>query len=110
MKKYKYFIIDITGSSGSGKTTFAKLLAKKYNLSVLYSGLLFRYAAKLILDKNPENKLTFLKKKLKKINFKKIQKLNLHTPKISSFTSEIAKELEIRKIIKQKQKIFVKKK
>ena len=109
MKKINNFIIDITGSSGSGKTTLAKKLARKYNYSVIFSGLLFRYAAKEILEKNPRNRISFLKKIFSKINYKKLQRLNLHTPEISSFTSEIAKKLEIRKIIKKKQKQIVKK-
>ena len=45
-------IIEFYGGESSGKTTAAKLLGKKYGLSVLYSGLLFRYAAKMILKKN----------------------------------------------------------
>ena len=96
----KKFIIDITGSSGSGKTTAAKLVAKKYKFSIIFSGILFRYAAKILLEEKPKNQITFLKKKFLKLNYKKIQKMNLHTPRISTYTSIIAKKLEIRKIIK----------
>ena len=46
LKKAKNFICAIDGGSASGKTTMAKLIGKKYKWSVLYSGLLFRYAAK----------------------------------------------------------------
>ena len=110
MKYIKKFTVCIDGSSGSGKTTAAKLLGKKYGLSVLYSGLLFRYAAKMILKKNPKNNIFFLKKLFKKLNYNKLQKMNLHTAEISQFSAEIAKVLKIRLIIKSFQKNYVFKK
>ena len=42
----------------------------------------------------------FLKKKFKKINFNKLNKLDLNTPKISEHTSKIAKIKKIRNILK----------
>ena len=69
LKNIKMFIIDITSSSGSGKTTAAKLIGKKYKFSVLYSGLLFRFAAKILLDEKPLNQIRFLKKKFLKLNY-----------------------------------------
>ena len=110
MKHIKKFTVCIDGSSGSGKTTAAKLLGKKYGLSVLYSGLLFRYAAKMILKKNPKNNIFFLKKLFKKLNYNKLQKMNLHTAEISQYSAEIAKILKIRLIIKSFQKNYVFKK
>ncbi len=110
MRKNKTFIVNIDGSSGSGKTTAAKLIAKKFNWSVLYSGLLFRYAAKKIIENKPKNKIFYLKQIFSKINYRKIQKMNLHTPEISEFSAVIAKELKVRKIIKIFQKRYVKQK
>ena len=110
MKKVKKFIIDITGSSGSGKTTAAKLVSKKYKFSVLYSGLLFRYEAKILLENKPKKKIYFLKKKFLEINYTRIQKINLHTPEISNYTSVIAKQFKIRQIVKSFQKKYVKNK
>jgi len=108
MKKIKNFIVNIDGSSASGKSTAAKLISKNKKWAVLYSGLLFRYAAKMVLEKNPKNKIIFLKKLFSKINYNKMQKLNLHTPEISSFSALIAKDLKIRTIIKFFQKKYVK--
>jgi len=108
-KKIKKFICAIDGGASSGKTTMAKLIGKKYNFAVLYSGLLFRYAAKLILEKKPKNKIKFLNKKFSKINYKRIKKTSLHTPEISSYSAIIAKEIKVRKIIKSFQKKYVKK-
>tara|TARA_B100000767_G_scaffold261112_1_gene272372 strand:+ start:1851 stop:2504 length:654 start_codon:yes stop_codon:yes gene_type:complete len=110
LRKNKTFIVNIDGSSGSGKTTAAKLIAKKFNWSVLYSGLLFRYAAKKIIENKPKNKIFYLKQIFSKINYRKIQKMNLHTPEISEFSAVIAKELKVRKIIKIFQKRYVKQK
>tara|TARA_X000001036_G_scaffold147674_1_gene140509 strand:- start:31 stop:693 length:663 start_codon:yes stop_codon:yes gene_type:complete len=110
LKHIKKFIVNIDGSSGSGKSTAARLLGKKYNWSVLYSGLLFRYAAKKIIEKKPNNKIKFLEKLFKKLKYNKITNLNLHTPEISKYSAEIAKVLKIRLIIKLFQKKYVERK
>ena len=107
MKKIKRFLIAIDGPSASGKSTAAKKISKRYNMSLLQSGLLFRYAAKILLAKKPKNKIIFLNNAFKKINLKKIEKINLHTPEISKFSAVIAKELKIRLIIKKFQKKYV---
>ena len=57
-------ILKITcdGGAATGKTTGAKLIAKKYKLAFLSSGLLYRYASYLVLKYNPKNNYLFLKK------------------------------------------------
>ena len=109
--KYRNKTLKITcdGGAATGKTTGAKLIAKKYKLKFLSSGLLYRYASYLIINKKPKNKITFLKKKFRVLNYKKIRNLNLHTPKISTHSAIIAKELSIRNILKQYQKKFISK-
>ncbi len=64
LKPKDKFQIAADGSAASGKTTGAKLIAKKYKLKFLSSGLLYRYAAFLILKYRPVNKISFLKKKI----------------------------------------------
>ena len=49
--------IAFDGFSASGKSLGAKLISKKYNLKLLNSGLLYRYAAFLILKNDPKNKI-----------------------------------------------------
>ena len=100
--------IACDGGAATGKSTGAKMLAKKYNLKFLSSGLLYRYAAFLIVKNNPKNKINFLKLKFKKLNYKKLNKLNLHTAKISEHTTKIAKIGSIRKILKKYQVDFSK--
>ena len=46
--------ISCDGGAATGKSTGAKLISKKYKLKFLSSGLLYRYAAKLILDNEQE--------------------------------------------------------
>ncbi len=108
-KNYKKLIISCDGGAASGKTTGAKLIARKYNLKFLSSGLLYRYAGYLILKKKPTNKNFFLKKEFKKLNLKKLHKLNLDTQEISEYTSKIAKIKKIRNILKSFQIAFSKK-
>ena len=43
LNKEVKLLIAADGGAGSGKTTAAKLISKKYNLDFLSSGLLYRY-------------------------------------------------------------------
>ena len=109
--KYKNKSIQIScdGGAATGKSTGAKMISKKYNLKFLSSGLLYRYAAYLILRHKPENKVKFLRKKFYDLNFYVLKKLNLHTPMISKYSSIIAKQKNIRDILKKFQINFSKK-
>ena len=106
--KYKNKNIQIScdGGAATGKSTGARLISKKYRLKFLSSGLLYRYAGFLLLKYNPKNKIKFLKKKFKYLDYLKIKKNNLHTPEISEYTSIIAKNNNIRKILKKYQTNF----
>ena len=65
MKRNKIFLqITCDGGAATGKSTGAKLIAKKYKLPFLSSGLLYRYAAFLILKNNPKNKIFFFEQKI----------------------------------------------
>jgi cytidylate kinase len=103
--KFQNKIIKIScdGGGATGKSTGAKMVAKKYNLKFLSSGLLYRYTSFLLIKNNPKNKIFFLKKKFKKLDYKKLDKINLHTPEISKMTSEIAKINKVRQILKNFQ-------
>ena len=105
----KELCLAFDGFSASGKSLGAKLIAKKYGLKLLNSGLLYRYAAFLILKNNPSKKIPFIKKKFANLNYQKLTLLNLHSEKISNYSSIIAKQKKIRLILKQYQKKFAKK-
>ena len=98
--------ISCDGGGATGKSTGAKMIAKKYKLKFLSSGLLYRYAAFLLLKHKPKNQIIFLKRKFKKLNYKKLDKISLHTPTISKKTSSIAKINNVRKILKTFQTNF----
>ena len=61
--KDKKIQIACDGGAATGKSTGAKMIAKKYKLNFLSSGLLYRYASYLLIKYKPKNKITFLKKK-----------------------------------------------
>ena len=56
--------ISCDGGAATGKSTGAKMISKKFKLSFLSSGLLYRYASFLILKNKPKNLIVFLKKKI----------------------------------------------
>ena len=107
--KDNVFQISCDGGAATGKTTGARMIAKKYNLKFLSSGLLYRYASFLIIKYQPKNKISFLNKKFNNLIYSKLNKINLHTLEISKLSSIIAKEKKIRKILKKYQQKFSKK-
>ena len=107
--KNKILRITCDGGAATGKSTGAKLLAKKYKLAFLSSGLLYRYAAYLNLRYKPKNEIFFLKKKFKNLKYTNLYRINLHTPEISTETSKLAQILAIRNILKRYQVDFIKK-
>ena len=109
MKKLKKLVIACDGESASGKSTAAKLISKKYRLLLLNSGLLYRYASKLIINYKPKNNISFLKKKLKNVSYRKITKQNLHTERISNHVATLAKNKKIRELVNNFQKKIIKK-
>ncbi len=109
LKRKHKFIVAADGSAASGKTTGAKKISRKYGLKFLSSGLLYRFASYMILKNNPKNKILYTRKIFKKLNYKKLNNLNLHTSEISEYTSIIAKEKKIRFILKSFQKRFANK-
>ena len=98
--------ISCDGGAATGKSTGAKMISKKYGLKFLSSGLLYRYAGYLILRHKPRKIVLFLRKKFHNLDYKKLNKINLQTPKISEYSSIIAKNNEIRKILKKFQLKF----
>ena len=107
--KDKKIQISCDGGAATGKSTGAKMIAKKYKLSFLSSGLLYRYASYLLIKYKPKDKIKFLRKKFKKLNYKKLNKINLHTIEISKNSAIIAKIYKIRQILKDFQTAFAKK-
>jgi CMP/dCMP kinase len=108
-KNSRKLCLAFDGFSASGKSFAAKMIARKYKLKLLNSGLLYRYAAYIILKDKPKNKIAFLKKKFLRLNYKHLNTLNLHLEEISSYSSIIAKQKKIRLVLKEYQKRFARK-
>ena len=96
------------GESSSGKSTAAKLISKKYKLFCMNSGLLFRYASRLIIKRKPKKIIPFLRKKFRNLNYKHITHLNLHSQEISNHVVFLAKQKKVRQIIRIFQKKIIK--
>ncbi len=103
MAKLKKLIIACDGESASGKSTASKLISKKYNLLLINSGLIYRYCSKIVLEKNPQFIVPFLKKKLKTTSYKTIAKQKLHSEIISKHVAILAKNKKVRNIVNQLQ-------
>ena len=99
--------IACDGEGGSGKSTAAKLISKKYNLFYMNSGLLFRYASSLIKKHKPKKIIPFLRKGFKNLNYKKITRLNLHSQEISNHVATLAKQKRVRQIMRIFQKKII---
>lgn len=95
------------GESSSGKSTAARLISKKYKLFCMHSGLLFRYASRLVIKHKPKKIIPFLRKKFKNLNYKYITRLNLHSQEISNHVAFLAKQKRVRQIIKIFQKKII---
>ena len=105
----KSLIIACDGEAASGKSTGAKLLSKKYKLLLLNSGLLYRYASKILISKKPKNPIKYLKKIFKKVPYNLIKKQSLHTQEISNHVAYLAKNKAVREIMRIYQKRMIKK-
>ncbi len=107
--KDKNLQISCDGGAATGKSTGAQMIAKKYNLKFLSSGLLYRYASYLVLKFKPKKEILFIKRKFDKLNYKGLKRINLHRPEISEFSAKIAKINKVRQILKKYQINFSKK-
>ncbi len=107
--KNKKIQIACDGGAATGKSTGAKMISQKYKLKFLSSGLLYRYASYLFIKYNPKNEISFLKDKIRKLNYRKLDKLNLHSPEISKESAIIAKRPKVREILKNFQINFSRK-
>ena len=104
-------LVTCDSGAGAGKTTASKYLSKKFGLSLLTSGLLYRYVAyKLLASGKMSTDISFLKKIIQNINSKLLKNSKLYSPNITEFTSKIAKIKKVRQMLKKYQKNFAVKK
>ena len=117
-------IITIDGTSGAGKSTAGKELAKALNCPFLSSGEIYRALAKVILANNIDSKneaeilklINKTKVEIKNknnlavfyINGQLINSSELHNPQISSFSAKISPIKELREYARTLQQEFAK--
>ena len=111
LKSNVRLLITCDSGAGAGKTTASKYLSKQFGLNLLTSGLLYRYVAyKLLASKKTAADIIFLKKITKNINSKFLKNPKLYSPKITEYTSEIAKIKKVRQLLRGHQRKFATKK
>ena len=103
------FKIAADGSSASGKTTSSKLIAKKFKMSFLSSGTLYRFCALKTLENSNKCNIQFIKKIVRSITLKKLEDKKLYKPEVARLVSIIAKKPFVRKALKDFQINFIKK-
>ena len=103
-------LITCDSGAAAGKTTAAKYLSKKFNLNLLTSGLLYRYIAyKLLKSKKTSKNMAYLKSVIGKINSRTLKNPQLYSAEVTEFTFKVAKIKKIRKLLKNYQNKFAKK-
>ena len=103
-------LVTCDSSAGAGKTTAAKYLSKRFGLSLLTSGLLYRYVAyKLMILKRKVTDVAFLKKITKNINPKHLKNCKLYSPEVTEFTAKISKIKRVRILLRGYQTRFARK-
>ena len=70
---------------------------------------MYRYASKILLTKRPKKPIPYLKKKFKKVSYNLITKQSLHSQEISNHVGYLAKNKQIREIMRVYQKNIIKK-
>ena len=103
MKKRKKIItVAIDSPAAAGAGTQANLIANEYNLLYLDTGKIYRLIGELNLNQKKFN-YKLVKKKINMINLAKLNKKSLLTDKVAVSASIVAKDLKIRKIVKNFQ-------
>ncbi len=93
--------IDSPAAAGAG--TQSKYIAKEYNLQYLDTGKIYRYIGYLKLINEKKFDYSFIKKKIKTIKIENLKNKKLLSDKVAISASIIAKNKQIRKLVKSFQ-------
>ena len=100
-------LITCDSGAGTGKTTAAKYLSKRFGLNYLTSGLLYRYVAmKILVSKKRAFNISFLKKITRNISSRHLKNHKLYSPEVTEFTSKISKIKRVRMQLRDYQRKF----
>ncbi len=101
------FSIAIDGPAGAGKGTIAKFVSEKFRLKHLDTGLLYREAARLVIQEGVDVlDVVRLEEIAHKVDTKCIIENNLRNEKIASIASQIAVVPSLRRVLTQKMRDF----
>jgi len=103
IKRKNIITVAIDSPAAAGAGTQAKLIAKQYNLMYLDTGKIYRTVALLKLKNKNLFSYKFIKKKIKKMRIKILDNKSLLSDEVANLSSVIAKDKNIRKIVKQFQ-------
>ena len=105
------FSIAVDGSAASGKSTGSKIIANHFNFKLLNSGRLYRFLAfNMLKNKKTLKNWNYIQKISKNISIAKLNKKQLNQQNVSYLSSKIAKNKNVRKLLKNFQKKFTKNK
>ena len=90
--------IDSPAAAGAG--TQSKYIAKEYNLQYLDTGKIYRYIGYLKLNNEKKFNYSFVRKKIRKIKIENLKNKKLLSDRVAISASIIAKDKQIRKLVK----------
>tara|TARA_Y100001935_G_scaffold255041_1_gene266203 strand:- start:2003 stop:2662 length:660 start_codon:yes stop_codon:yes gene_type:complete len=102
MKKIIKIAIDSPAAAGAG--TQARLIAKHYNLFYLDTGKIYRFIGYEKIKNKKNFNYSFIKKKVKNLDIKKLKNKNLLSNIVATEASIVARDIKIRKIVHNFQK------
>ncbi len=101
------FSVAIDGPAGAGKGTIAKYLSERFNLKHLDTGLLYREAARLVVEEKANIlDVVRLEEIAQKVDTHHIIEENLRNEEIASVASQIAVVPSLRRVLTQKMRDF----
>ena len=104
MKKRKNIItVAIDSPAAAGAGTQAKYIAKEYNLLYLDTGKIYRLIGKLKLSSGKKFNYNFIKNKISNIKIDQLNDKELISDEIAKYASIVAKNNNIRKLVKNFQ-------
>lgn len=104
------FSVAIDGPAGAGKGTIAKYIAEKFKLKHLDTGLLYREAARLVIQNNVNTlDVVRLEEIANEVDEYHIIEENLRSEEIASVASQIAVVPSLRRVLTKKIRDFAQK-
>ena len=99
LKRKNIIKIAIDSPAAAGAGTQAKLISKHYNLLQLDTGRIYRIFAYIKINKPDKFNYSYLKKKISTLKISSLDNKKLHSDKVATIASIIAKDKKIRKLV-----------